>query len=103
GLYRGLICYAPGESDPAHCYKAQGIVLRHRISGEWPGRISGATIYLAGHISPAGDVEIHMHSKRVDGRRFAVIDMIGTLRDQRIDATGAFRNGRRVTLDWRKN
>ncbi len=103
GLYRGLICYGPGESDPARCYKAQGIVLRHRISGEWPGRISGATIYLAGHISPAGDVEIHMHSKRVDGRRFAVIDMIGTLRDQRIDATGAFRNGRRVTLDWRKN
>jgi len=25
------------------------------------------------------------------------------LRDQRIDATGAFRNGRRVTMDWRKN
>ncbi len=103
GLYRGLICYGPGESDRARCYNAQGIVLRHRISGEWPGRVSGATIYLAGRISPAGDVEIHMHSKRVDGRRFAVIDMIGTLRDQRIDATGGFRNGRRVTLDWRKN
>ena len=103
GLYRGLICYGPGQSDAAHCYKAQGIVLRHRISGEWPGRVRGATIYLAGRISPAGGVEIHMQSKRVDGRRFAVIDMIGALRNGRINAAGAFRNGRHVTLDWRKD
>ena len=103
GLYRGAICYGPGAVDAAHCYNAQGIVLRHRISGEWPGRVRGATIYLAGRISPGGGVEIHMHSKRIDGRRFAVIDMIGTLRDGRINAAGGFRNGRRATLDWRKD
>ncbi len=103
GLYRGLICYGPGAADAAHCYKAQGVVLRHRISGEWPGRVRGATIYLAGRISRAGGVEIHMHSKRIDGRVFAVIDMIGALRNGRINAAGAFRNGRRVTLDWRKD
>jgi hypothetical protein len=103
GLYRGQICYGPGESDPARCYGAQAIVLHNRISGEWPGRVRGATIYLSGRISPAGDVEIHMHSKRADGSRFAVIDMIGTLRDGRIDAAGGFRDGRHVTLNWRKN
>ena len=103
GLYRGQICYGPGAADAAHCYNAQGIVLHHRISGEWPGRIAGATIFLAGQITPGGDVEIHMHSRRADGRRFAVIDMIGALRNGRINATGGFRNGRRVTLNWRKN
>jgi class 3 adenylate cyclase len=103
GLYRGQICYGPGASNPAHCYEAQAVVLHHRISGEWPGRIPGATVYLSGHISPAGDVEIHMHSKRADGSRFAVIDMIGTLRDGRIDAAGDFLNGRHATLNWRKN
>ena len=44
-----------------------------------------------------------MHSKRADGSRFAVIDMIGTLRDGRIEAAGAFRNGRHTTLSWRKD
>ena len=103
GLYRGKICYGPGESEAARCYEAQAIVLDNRISGEWPGRVPGATVYLSGRISPAGDVEIHMHSKRADGSRFAVIDMIGTLHDGRIGASGGFRNGRQATLDWRKN
>ena len=103
GLYRGQICYGPGEADPARCYDAQAIVLHNPISGEWPGRISGATIYLSGHISPAGDVKIHMHSKRADGSRFAIIDMIGTLRDGRIDTAGGFLNGRHVSLNWRKD
>ena len=103
GLYRGQICYGPGESNPAHCYEAQAIVLHNRISGEWPGRLPGTTIYLSGRISSTGDVEIHMHSKRANASRFAVIDMIGTLRDGRIDAAGDFLNGRHATLNWRKN
>ncbi len=44
-----------------------------------------------------------MHTKRADGSRFAVIDLVGKLRDGRIDATGSFRNGRSVTLNWRKD
>jgi hypothetical protein len=58
---------------------------------------------LSGRISPAGDVEIHMHSKRADGSRFAVSDMIGKLRSGQIDAAGSFRNGRSVSLNWQKN
>jgi class 3 adenylate cyclase len=104
GLYRGQICYgAGGATEPAHCFEAQAVVLRNQISGEWPGRVRDVTIYLGGQISQSGEVAIHMHSKRADGSRFAVSDLIGTLHDGRIDATGRFRDGRSITLNWRKN
>jgi hypothetical protein len=38
-----------------------------------------------------------------DGSRFAVSDLIETLHDGRIDATGSFRDGRSVTLNWHRN
>jgi hypothetical protein len=104
GLYRGQICYgAGGATEPAHCFEAQAVVLRNQISGEWPGRVRDVTIYLGGQISQSGEVAIHMHSKRADGSRFAVSDLIGTLHDGRIDATGRFRDGRSITLNWRKD
>ena len=103
GVYRGQMCYAGGATEPAHCFEAQAVVLGNRISGEWPGRDPGVTIYLAGEISRAGEVAIHMHSKRADGSSFAVSDLIGTVRDGRIDAKGSFRDGRGVTLNWSKN
>ena len=104
GVYRGQMCYAAGgATEPAHCFEAQGVVLGDRITGEWPGREPGVTIYLAGEISRAGEVAIHMHSKRADGSSFAVCDLIGTVRDGRIDAKGSFRDGRGVTLNWSKN
>jgi adenylate cyclase len=104
GVYRGQMCYtAGGATDPAHCFEAQAVVLGNRISGEWPGREPGVTVYLAGEISRAGEVAIHMHSKRADGSSFAVSDLIGTVRDGRIDAKGSFRDGRGVTLNWSKN
>jgi hypothetical protein len=103
GVYGGPICFGPGEIDPARCFRAQAVVRNRSISGQWPGRIPGATVYLAGDVTRAGDVAIHMHTKRADGSRFAVIDLVGKLRDGRIDATGSFRNGRSVTLNWRKD
>ncbi len=103
GVYGGPICFGPGETDPARCFRAQAVVRNRTISGQWPGRIPGATVYLAGDVTRAGDVAIHMHTKRADGSRFAVIDLVGKLRDGRIDATGSFRNGRSVTLNWQKN
>jgi class 3 adenylate cyclase len=103
GVYGGPICFGPGETDPARCFRAQAVVRKRSISGQWPGRIPGATIYLAGDVTRAGDVAIHMHTKRADGSRFAVIDLVGKLRDGRIDATGSFRNGRSVSLNWRKD
>jgi class 3 adenylate cyclase len=103
GVYGGPICFGRGETDPARCFRAQAVVRNKTISGQWPGRLPGATVYLAGDVSRAGDVAIHMHTKRADGSRFAVIDLVGKLRDGRIDATGSFRNGRSVTLNWRKD
>jgi class 3 adenylate cyclase len=103
GIYGGLICFGPGETDPARCFRAQAVVRNKTISGQWPGRTPGATVYLAGDVTRAGDVAIHMHTKRADGSRFAVIDLVGKLQDGRIDATGSFRNGRSVTLNWRKD
>ena len=104
GVYRGQMCYgAGGATEPAHCFEAQGVALGDRLTGEWPGREPGVTIYLAGEISRAGEVAIHMHSKRADGSSFAVCDLIGTVRGGRIDAKGSFRDGRGVTLNWSKN
>jgi len=104
GVYRGQMCYAAGgATEPTHCFEAQAVVLGNRISGEWPGRDPGVTIYLAGEISRSGEVAIHMHSKRADGSSFAVSDLIGTVHDGRIDAKGSFHDGRGVTLNWSKN
>jgi hypothetical protein len=103
GLYGGEICYGPGEREAARCYKAQAILQKGKISGEWPGRGAGVTMRLAGDVSRTGDVVIHMHGERADGTHFAVIDLAGSLRDGRIEAKGAFRSGRSATLDWRKN
>jgi hypothetical protein len=83
GVYRGQMCYAAGgATEPAHCFEAQA------ISGEWPGRDLGVTIYLAGEVSRSGEVAIHMHNKLVDGSSFAVSDLIGTIHDGPIDAKG---------------
>jgi class 3 adenylate cyclase len=103
GVYSGPICYGPSEADPARCFRAQAVVRNSKISGQWPARIPGSTMYLAGDITRAGDVAIHMHAQREDGSNFAVIDLVGKLRDGGLDAAGSFRNGRSVTLNWRKD
>ena len=103
GIYGGPICFGPGELDGPRCFRAQAVLHGNALSGEWPARIPGATMHLAGNVTPSGDVVIHMHADRADGLRYAIIDMVGTLRDGRIDATGNFRNGRSVTLNWRRN
>jgi TIR domain len=103
GLYGGQICYGPSQGDPARCYRAQAIVQQGKVSGQWPGRDPGITMHLAGDVSPSGDVTIHMHAERGDGSRPAIADLVGTLRDGRLDAAGSFTNGRSVSLNWRRN
>ena len=103
GLYRGRICYGATEALSAHCFKAQAVITKYKISGQWPAATPGSTMYLAGEISRAGDVALHMHAQRADGSRGPVADMFGQLHDGRIDATGSFANGRSVTVSWSKN
>jgi adenylate cyclase len=104
GLYHGQICYgAGGTAEPAHCFEARAVVVRDRIFGEWPGRIPGVTVDLAGEIARSGEVTIHMHRKASDGSRLATTDLSGALHDRRIDANGSLDDGRSVTLSWSRN
>ena len=96
-------CYGPSPSDPARCYRAQAILRQGKVSGQWPGRDAGVTMYLAGDVSTSGNVTIHMHGERGDGSRLAVGDLVGSLREGRLDAAGRFLNGRSITLNWRRN
>jgi class 3 adenylate cyclase len=103
GIYGGQICYGPSQSDPARCYRAQATIQQGKVSGQWPGRDRAVTMYLAGDVSPSGDVVIHMHGERGEGTRLAVGDLVGTLRDGRLNAAGSFMNGRSITLNWQRN
>jgi hypothetical protein len=103
GLYAGPICYGPAAADPPRCFRAQATVSRGRIAGQWPGRDPGVTMFLVGEVSGSGEAKIHMHAEKPDGTRISAIDLAGTLKDGRLDATGSFRNGRTASLNWRKS
>jgi hypothetical protein len=103
GLYSGPVCYGPGPIDPPRCFRAQATVSQGRVSGQWPGHNPGVTMHMTGEVSPSGEVKIEMHSENADGAPRITIDMSGTLRDDRLDASGSFRNGRTASLNWRKD
>jgi hypothetical protein len=58
-------------------------------------------IYLTGEVSPSGQVQIHFHNER-NGRPQGKAELKGTLQNGEMIASGAFRNGRMMNLDWRK-
>jgi hypothetical protein len=103
GVYAGPVCFGPGPADPARCFRAQATVQQGRISGQWPGRDRGVTMYLEGDVLPSGVVSIHLHAENPNGSRRATINLTGTLHDGKLDATGAFLNGRSASLNWSKN
>jgi len=101
GTYAGPVCYGPAANDKARCYPAQGALADGKITGRWHGRDSDVTVILSGVVSAAGDVQIEIHGERADKPRLFTINLSGTLRDGRLDATGAFNNGRPANLTWR--
>ncbi len=103
GVYAGPICYGPAAADPPRCFRAQATISRGRIAGQWPGRDPGVTMFMAGEVSASGEAKIRMHAEKPDGTRIVAVDLAGTLKDGRLDATGSFRNGRTATLNWRKS
>ncbi|HEV2336651.1 MAG TPA: adenylate/guanylate cyclase domain-containing protein [Stellaceae bacterium] len=103
GLYAGPICFGPGPAAGPRCFRAQATVQQGRITGQWPGRDPGVTMHLEGNVLPSGVVSIHMHADEASGKRRATINLTGRLRDGKLDATGAFLNGRSASLNWRKN
>jgi len=67
------------------------------------GKDTGVFMNLTGDIDPSGRVNIEMHSIAADGRVINNISLTGTLQNGLIAATGSFKIGRAVTLDWHKN
>ena len=103
GVYAGPICFGPGPAQSARCFRASASLQQGKLTGQWPGRDPGVTMHLDGEVSPAGQATIHMHAERPNGSRLATINLAGTLRDGKLDATGAFLNGRSASLNWRKD
>jgi hypothetical protein len=102
GLYAGPICYGPAPGDRPRCFRAQATIIHGKIAGRWPGRDPGVTMIMAGEVSTAGEAKIRVEAERSDGSRTAAIDLIGTMKDGRLDATGSFHNGRTTLLNWRE-
>jgi class 3 adenylate cyclase len=104
GIYSGQICFAETKKDPARCFHGEGIAAGSKLDGRWAmGKDTGVFMNLTGHIGPAGEVEIEIHSKAADGTVLNNIFLKGMLRDELMTAKGAFQMGRKVTLDWHKN
>ena len=103
GLYIGPICYGPAAAGPPRCFRAHATISQGRIVGQWPGRDPGVTMFMAGDVSPSGEATIRMHSEKPDRTRTAPINLSGTLKNGRLDATGSFPDGRTATLSWRKS
>jgi class 3 adenylate cyclase len=101
GLYAGPICYGPGRSDPARCFRAQAILSAGTITGQWHGRDPGVTMFMSGKVSAAGEATIELHGEREDGTRLVTIMLAGAMRDGRLDATGNFQGfARTANLHW---
>jgi len=104
GIYSGQICFAETKKDPARCFHGEGTAAGSKLTGRWPmGKETGVFMNLTGHITPAGEVEVEMHSKAADGTVLNNIFLTGTIQDGLMTAKGAFQMGRKVTLDWHKN
>jgi class 3 adenylate cyclase len=102
GDYYGPICYAKTPKEPRQCYRQVGTVHGNKITSKWAIGQTEMTMFLAGDISPSGDVKMELHSEKPDGSRVMTIMLQGTLLDGKLDATGNFLIGRRVTLNWHK-
>jgi hypothetical protein len=103
GVYAGQVCYGPSpNNEPARCYHAKATVHDGKIVGEWHGQ-NDVTVKLAGDVSTAGAVKVEMHAERADGTQFARANLSGTIQNGRLDAKGAFLNGRTLSFSWTLN
>jgi class 3 adenylate cyclase len=102
GMYAGPVCWGDGPNIPAVCFRAQAAVSQGKILGQWPARDPSLTVFIWGDVSPSGAVTVRMQTRRADGYTISSANLTGTLQDGRLDATGAFLNGRSAQLNWRK-
>ena len=100
--YGGDVCFGPAPDDQARCFHAQATLHDGRLLGQWASNTTDGTILVSGEVAPDGSVKIVMRSESADHTRQFIIDLAGTLRDRKLDATGSFRNGRSASLTWRR-
>lgn len=103
GEYAGPICYGPSRNDPPRCFRGQATLAQGRFSDQWPGRDPGSVSKISGEVSASGETKIEMIVEGPDGTPRATIRFTGSLRDGRLDANGAFLQGRTATLNWSRN
>ena len=105
GIYSGQICFGEIPKDPKRCFHAEGTASGTKLYGKWPmGPLDkGVFMTLTGDIDPSGNLKIEMHSKAPDGTVINNIYLTGILQNGLIKATGSFKMGRAVTLNWQKN
>ena len=103
GAYAGPICYGEGRIDPARCFRGLATVSDGKISGQWPTRDTGITMYVTGTVTPNGEATIEMHTRNPAGIALSTINLSGTVHDGQLDASGAFLNGRSATINWHRN
>jgi adenylate cyclase len=101
--YEGQVCFGPAPDDQARCFHAQAMLHGGRLLGQWTSGTTDGTLLVSGEVAPDGTVKIVMRSESADRTRQFIIDLAGTLRDGKLDATGSFRNGRSATLTWRRS
>jgi hypothetical protein len=100
--YEGQVCFGPAPDDEARCFHAQAMLHGGRLLGQWSSGTTDGTMLVSGEVAPDGTVKIVMRSESADRTRQFIIDLAGTLRDGKLDATGSFRNGRTASLTWRR-
>jgi class 3 adenylate cyclase len=100
--YDGQVCFGPAPDDNARCFHAQATLHGGRLLGQWASGTTDGTMLVSGEVAPDGSVKIVMRSESADHTQKYIIDLAGTLRDGKLDATGSFRNGRAASLSWRR-
>jgi hypothetical protein len=100
--YEGQVCFGPAPDDQARCFQARAMLHGGRLLGQWSSGTTDGTMLVSGEVAPDGAVKIVMRSESADRTRQFIIDLAGTLKDGKLDATGSFRNGRAASLTWRR-
>jgi class 3 adenylate cyclase len=103
GMYSGKLCFGKTLNLEARCYRGEGTIRGHKITGQWPAPEAGNIMILTGDVATSGNVQIGIHSEKPDGTVVVAMDLTGTVHDGLIKADGTFRKGRTATLNWHKN
>jgi hypothetical protein len=101
--YSGQVCYGPTNEEKARCYFASGIISRGTFTAKVLARdVPGAIVVFDGIVAPSGEIKIKVDLVR-DKDRFPRASLVGTVKDDHLEAAGTFREGRTISLNWKRD